>query len=76
MNPSVWRPFHHTKLHAYTRSLIKCNGLIVAGERGGGGGGGGGGGDTFCGGGTESASRTCLPGQNPLADCVPPDRVR
>ena len=32
---SVWRPFHHTKLHAYTlSSLIKCN-------VGGGGGGGG-----------------------------------
>ena len=32
---SVWRPFHHTKLHVYMlSSLIKCN---VGGEGGGGG---------------------------------------
>ena len=34
---SVWRPFHHTKLHAYTLSL-----LIKRNVGGGGGGGGGG----------------------------------
>ena len=43
-----------------TRSLIKRNGFIV----GGGGGGGGGG--------THSAED----GQNPLAEHIPPDRIR
>ena len=37
---SVWRPFHRTKLHAYTLSLL------IKRNVGGGGGGGGGGGVT------------------------------